>query len=366
MTYPDFNKKFVVSTDASIKGLGATLSQRGENGERVIAYASRSLNQHERNYGITKLEALGVMWAIELWKVYLQDHQFDLITDHKEMKDTNPTLERWSIKISKYDFEIFHREGKKHENVDCLSRDFNNITTDEMADWQREDKDLKFLYERIMKEGIITYKAEARDILERAENPEEGAEDILERELKRGTNESDVIKEDGRMYMRTYLGGKRDRLYIPEKARRETLQQAHDHHHYETKKTYEELKEKVWWQGMYKDTELYCKSCLKCGARNSPKGVTKGIIKMMDVERKGELIGIDLLTPGPRSARGMEHVLVVTEYATKYALAFPIPDKKATTVADALWDGWITIFGVPERIISDNGGEFTVKICVRP
>lgn len=39
------------------------------------------------------------------------------------MKDTNPTLERWSIKISQYDFEIFHREGRLHENVDCLSRD---------------------------------------------------------------------------------------------------------------------------------------------------------------------------------------------------------------------------------------------------
>jgi hypothetical protein len=166
MAYPDFSKKFILSTDASYSGLGATLSQMGTHGEQVIAYASRSLNQHEKNYGVTKLEALGVVWAIELFKVYLQDHKFDLVTDHqalvkfKEMKDTNPTLERWSIKISQYDFDIFHREGKNHENVDCLSREpvdlIMSIAIEEMVKGQQEEYNTKDLYEKVIKKGIIT------------------------------------------------------------------------------------------------------------------------------------------------------------------------------------------------------------------
>jgi hypothetical protein len=80
---------------------------------------------------------------------------------------------------------------------------------------------------------------------------------------------------------------------------------------------------------------------------------------MMDVTRKGELIAIDLMTPGPVSRNGNRHLLVITEYATKYAMAIPIKDKTAMTVADALWDHWICYFGTPERLISDNGGEFT-------
>lgn len=56
MAYPDFSKKFILSTDASYKGLGATLSQMGEGGERVIAYASRSVNIHEKKYGVTKID----------------------------------------------------------------------------------------------------------------------------------------------------------------------------------------------------------------------------------------------------------------------------------------------------------------------
>ena len=66
MVYPDYDKKFILSTDASYQGLGATLSQAGPGGERVIAYASRSLNSHEKNYGVTKLEALGVVWATDI------------------------------------------------------------------------------------------------------------------------------------------------------------------------------------------------------------------------------------------------------------------------------------------------------------
>lgn len=85
MAYPDYNKKFIVSTDASYQCLGATLSQEGKGGEQVIAYASRSLNIHEKNYGVTKLEALGVVWATDLFRPYLEDRKFDLITDHEAL-----------------------------------------------------------------------------------------------------------------------------------------------------------------------------------------------------------------------------------------------------------------------------------------
>ena len=63
--YLDYNKPFILFTDASEKGLGAVLSQKQEDQEIVIAYASRSLNKAEQNYPITEQEALAVVWAIE-------------------------------------------------------------------------------------------------------------------------------------------------------------------------------------------------------------------------------------------------------------------------------------------------------------
>ena len=72
----------MVETDASIQGLGAVLSQRQSAGKiHPIAYASRSLNTHERNYGITELETLGLVWAVKLFRPYLLGRRCVVYTD---------------------------------------------------------------------------------------------------------------------------------------------------------------------------------------------------------------------------------------------------------------------------------------------
>ena len=87
LQYPDFNKPFIVYTDASGTGLGAVLSQKNEeNKEVVIAYASRSLNKAEQNYSVTDQECLAVVWAIKYFQHYLGLKPFQVITDHSALK----------------------------------------------------------------------------------------------------------------------------------------------------------------------------------------------------------------------------------------------------------------------------------------
>ena len=68
MAYPDYNKPYIVHTDASKDGLGAVLYQGQEEAIRVIAYASRSLTNAEKNYHLHggKLEFLVLKWAIRI------------------------------------------------------------------------------------------------------------------------------------------------------------------------------------------------------------------------------------------------------------------------------------------------------------
>ena len=73
-------------TDASKIALGAILTQKDENGKKhPILYDSRILNQHEKNYDTTKLEALAIMWALKKYRHYLYGRKFKIITDHNAL-----------------------------------------------------------------------------------------------------------------------------------------------------------------------------------------------------------------------------------------------------------------------------------------
>jgi len=74
LEYPSFDRDFILETDASIKGLGAVLFQRQDGKLHPIAFTSRALNPQEKNYAITELEILAVVWAITHFHYYLYGH----------------------------------------------------------------------------------------------------------------------------------------------------------------------------------------------------------------------------------------------------------------------------------------------------
>ena len=133
LSYPDYEKEFILITDASGRGLGAVLSQlNGDGKEIVIAYASRTLVQAEKNYPITDQECLAIMWAIEHFYKYLIGKKFMIITDHSALKTlktakipTKGRRARWIMELQQYDFEIKHRSGKENSNANGLSRLIN-------------------------------------------------------------------------------------------------------------------------------------------------------------------------------------------------------------------------------------------------
>ncbi|MCO5550731.1 hypothetical protein L7F22_004222 [Adiantum nelumboides] len=121
---PNFSKEFEVVTDASGLALGGVLTQE----ERPVAYTSRKLRDHERNYPTHDLELLAVIHALKLWRHYLLSRKFQLVTDHKSLKwiFTQPNLNmrqrRWIELLQEYDFDIKYRPGKDNVVADGLSR----------------------------------------------------------------------------------------------------------------------------------------------------------------------------------------------------------------------------------------------------
>ena len=129
LVYPNYGKPFIESTDASSKAVGAVLSQLDDNGrEHPIHYASRNLNEAEKNYSAFEREALGIVFALKKFRHYLLSNQFKLYTDHQAMKyvinlrDPHGRIARWMSLLAEFNFEIVYRPGEKNANADYLSR----------------------------------------------------------------------------------------------------------------------------------------------------------------------------------------------------------------------------------------------------
>ena len=123
LAYLSFQHKFTGETNVSDLGLGAVLTQ----GQRVIAYASRTLAAMEQNYSATKKECLTVVWNLDQFNMYLERKHFTVITDHKplylrQLKESKEKLARWRVCLDVYDFTIQHRPGKLMTVADALRR----------------------------------------------------------------------------------------------------------------------------------------------------------------------------------------------------------------------------------------------------
>nr|XP_034195346.1 uncharacterized protein LOC117611508 [Osmia lignaria] len=128
LQYPDFERPFNITTDASGTAVGAVLSQGEIGKDQPVAYASRVMNKPETQYSATERELLAVIFAVNHFRPYIFGRKFYLITDHKPLiwlnSLTDPTsrLMRWKLRLSEYDYEIKYKPGKQNINADALSR----------------------------------------------------------------------------------------------------------------------------------------------------------------------------------------------------------------------------------------------------
>ena len=128
LVLPDVNKEFVLRTDASDIGLGATLLQNRDGHIFPVAYASRKLLDREKRYFVMERECLGIVWGIKKFALYLYGKQFTLQTDHRPLeflnvsKFDNPRIMRWLLALQSFVFRVEHIKGKDNVGADLVSR----------------------------------------------------------------------------------------------------------------------------------------------------------------------------------------------------------------------------------------------------
>lgn len=130
--YPDLTRPFKLETDASLRGLGAVLSQEQDGRTVVLCYASRSLHGSElnmNNYSSMKLELLALHWAItKKFRDLLIGGKFEVYTDNNPLSYIQSTVKvgatemRWIAELAVFDFTVKYRSGRSNRNADALSR----------------------------------------------------------------------------------------------------------------------------------------------------------------------------------------------------------------------------------------------------
>ncbi|GFW10660.1 retrovirus-related Pol polyprotein from transposon 17.6 [Trichonephila clavipes] len=125
----NFEREFIVQTDASNAGMGAVLIQLTEQGEEhPILYLSKKFSEVEKRYCTTEKECDSIVFAIKRLHYYLDGNSFLVMTDPNPLVwlnrniSSNPILMRWALALQPYNFKIVHRSGKSHKNADSLSR----------------------------------------------------------------------------------------------------------------------------------------------------------------------------------------------------------------------------------------------------
>jgi RNase H-like domain found in reverse transcriptase/Reverse transcriptase (RNA-dependent DNA polymerase)/Retroviral aspartyl protease len=128
LQYPDFQKEFKLTTDASDIACGAILSQEVDGKDLPIAYASKAFNKGEKNKSTILKELTAIHWAVTFFKPYLFGKKFTIYTDHKpliylfSMKNPTSKLTRIRWDLEEFEYEVKYITGKTNAGADALSR----------------------------------------------------------------------------------------------------------------------------------------------------------------------------------------------------------------------------------------------------
>ena len=382
LKYPDFSpgaSEFVLDVDCSGSKMGAVLLQRDGQGERAVAFDSKSLSKSQRQYSVTKKELLAAVTFVQQFRHYLLGRKFTLRTDHAALqwlvnfRNPDGLLARWLEILGEFQFEIVHRPGRLHEAPDALSR-----RPDPTQEVSTQTDTMDFQSPPVAARHVQSMWPS--DFMCSAQNSDPAMAEV-KRQLAGSTqrpSQSSVSKGalpywrqwsrlrliDNVLY-RVFRAGPRGhdqlQLVVPPQLVPVVLGSLHDGPsggHFNASKLAKVARLRFWWPLLERTVTEFCEQCRRCASRNSPTPRPCASMGQLSASEPMELVSMDLVTNLPETARGYKHLLVITDHFTRWVEAYPLADEKATTIANVLVNEFISRFGVMKRVHSDQGRNF--------
>ncbi|GJZ36791.1 putative reverse transcriptase domain-containing protein [Tanacetum coccineum] len=352
LALPEGSEDFVAYCDASIKGLGVVLMQR----DKVIAYASRQLKIHEKNYTTHDLELGAVVFALKIWRHYLYGTKCTVFTDHKSLqhilnqKELNMRQRRWLELLSDYDCEIRYHPGKANVVADALSRKERIKPLRVRALVMTIGLDLP--------KQILNAQTEARKpeniknedvggmLVENSKDPEKFRTEKLE------PRADGTLCFNGRSWLPCY-GDLRTVIMHESHKSKYSIHPGSD-------KMYQDMKKLYWWPNMKANIATYVSKCLTCAKVKAEHQRPSGLLVQPEIPQwKWDNITMDFVTKLPKSSQGYDTIWVIVDRLTKSAIFVPMRETDPLEkLARMYLKEVVTRHGIPVLIICDRDPRF--------
>ncbi|GJX23318.1 putative reverse transcriptase domain-containing protein [Tanacetum coccineum] len=321
LALPEGSEDFIVYCDASIKGLGVVLMQR----EKVIAYASRQLKIHEKNYTTHDLELGAVVFALKIWRHYLYGTKCTVFTDHKSLqhildqKELNMRQCRWLELLSDYDCEIRYHPRKA------------NIL--EAQTKARKPENLK-------------YEDVGGMLIENSKDPEKSRKEKLE------PRADGTLCLNSQSWLSCY-GDLRTLIMHESYKPKYSVHPGSD-------KMYQDMNQLYWWPNKKADIATYVSKCLTCLKVKAEHQKPYGLLVQLEIPQwKWDNITVDFVTKLSRTQSGNDTIWVIVDRLTTYAYFLPM---RETDLMDKLARLYlkevVTRHEIPVSIICDCDPRF--------
>ena len=392
--YPRFGEDeamFMVTPDWSADAVGVILEQEQDGQVRFIAAAGRKTTPGEKNYAPTKGELSGIIYALRKFEHILRYRKFIIYCDHQplqwlqKMKNPRGIFWRWLAELATYEFEIRYKPGKQVGAADGLSRSphMEDPTSEEVAESEEFvghlQPGLNNVEGATLDRDRIKREQEEDEVLRAVRKWVKGDPPRSKEDLRGLPEDAHVYykllgllhEDEGGVLVRKAAGEEQvdqpDRILVPsnQAMHNGVFYWSHEHPsagHFGCNATSLRACQKFYWPGMTGYLKRRVRNCDTCLAKIQKTNLHQTVHKPRRHGYPGEVLYVDLVGPLPETTRGNKYIVTMLDGFTKYVAAVTIPCKEAAVVANAVIEGWITKFGCPGRIHTDQGTEFVNKI----